>query len=136
MHNKYRVLKNSQIAPFVFEMKLFGDTSKITAPGQFIDIAIDGKFLRRPFSIADYDEETITIIYKVVGSGTEIMSSVRENFVFDCLTGLGNGFSVKDVKKPLLIGGGVGLPPLYNLAKSLKSKGQNVTLKMGFNKES
>jgi dihydroorotate dehydrogenase electron transfer subunit len=115
-------------------MVLVGDTSSITAPGQFINIKLDGFFLRRPISICDYDNETITIIYKVVGEGTEVMSKMNSGEKLDVLCGLGNGFDTsKSLDKPVLIGGGVGVPPLYNLCKRLLSEGKKPSVILGFN---
>lgn len=133
--NLYKILKNEKIARDVFKMILQGDTGYITAPGQFVNIKLDGKFLRRPISVCDYDGDTITIIYKVVGNGTEYMSSLSKGETLDVLTGLGNGYETVDCKAPLLIGGGVGVPPLYNLCKRLIEKGQSPTVILGFNTE-
>ena len=118
--NKYKILENNKIAFNVYKMILEGDTSYITKPGQFINIEIDGFYLRRPISICDWDEDTITIIYKVVGDGTEKLSTYKPGEILDVLTGLGNGFEIsKSGEKPLLIGGGVGTPPMYGLCKKL-----------------
>ena len=115
-------------------MVLEGDTSHITAPGQFINIKLDGKFLRRPISVCDYDGNTVTIIYKVVGGGTELLSTYEKFKSLDILTGLGNGYNTsKSGNTPLLIGGGVGVPPMYNLAKKLISEGKKVSVILGFN---
>ena len=117
-------------------MTLSGDVSAITAPGQFVNLKIEEAYLRRPISVCDYDSEcgTLTIIYKVVGKGTEIMSEMKEGTVIDTLTGLGNGYDTsKSGNAPLLIGGGVGVPPMYNLAKKLISEGKTVTVILGFN---
>ena len=115
-------------------MVLEGDTSHITAPGQFINIKLDGKFLRRPISVCDYDGNTVTIIYKVVGGGTELLSTYEKGKSLDILTGLGNGYNTsKSGNTPLLIGGGVGVPPMYNLAKNLISEGKSVSVILGFN---
>ncbi len=115
-------------------MVLEGDTSHITAPGQFINIKLDGKFLRRPISVCDYDGTTVTIIYKVVGRGTELLSTYEKGKSLDILTGLGNGYNTsKSGNTPLLIGGGVGVPPMYNLAKKLISEGKSVSVILGFN---
>ena len=129
----YKVLSNNKLTDNVFEMVLEGDTSGITAPGQFINIRLDGFFLRRPISICDYDENTITIIYKVVGEGTEYMSNIAVGEMLDCLVGLGNGFDISKSAKPLLVGGGVGVPPMYNLAKKLLENGQKPAVVLGFN---
>lgn len=130
----YVIKANEQLTETVWKMTLHGDTNYITAPGQFVNIEIPGKFLRRPISICDYDERQITLIYKVVGEGTEIMSAMKDGETLDMLTGLGNGFSiVESSHKPLLVGGGVGVPPLYNLAKKLIDEGREVTVVLGFN---
>ena len=115
-------------------MVLLGDTSHITAPGQFINILVADKFLRRPISICDYDSKSITIIYKVVGEGTEILATLKSGEKLDVLVALGNGYDTsKSGDTPLLIGGGVGVPPMYNLAKKLISEGKKVTVILGFN---
>ena len=129
----YKIISNEKIAKDVFKMVLGGDTQYITAPGQFINIMLDGKFLRRPISVCDYDENTITIIYKVVGSGTEDMSKMSPGQELDVLTGLGNGYNISKGAKPLLIGGGVGVPPMYNLCKKLIEIGQKPVVILGFN---
>ena len=114
----YKILENKNIAPLVYKMVLQGDVSHITAPGQFINIALDGFYLRRPISVHDVDREngTVTIIYKVVGKGTEAMMNMTEG-VLDVLTGLGNGFDTSLAgEHPVVIGGGVGVPPMFLLA--------------------
>lgn len=131
--NNYKILSNEKIAKDVYKMILEGDTQYITAPGQFINIKLDGKFLRRPISVCDCDENTITIIYKVVGSGTKYMAQLESGEVLDVLTGLGNGYDISKSAKPLLIGGGVGVPPMYMLAKKLIESGQKPTVILGFN---
>ena len=115
-------------------MVLGGDTQWITAPGQFVDIALEGRYLRRPISVCDYDATTLTLIYKVVGEGTAQMSRMAAGGELDLLTGLGNGFDVHNAaQRPLLVGGGVGVPPLYNLAKVLLAAGKRVGVVLGFN---
>lgn len=131
--NTYKILSNEPLTKDVYKMILEGDMQYITAPGQFINIALEGKFLRRPISVCDYDNDTITIIYKVVGEGTEQMSKMSVGAILDSITGLGNGYDISKSEKPLLIGGGVGVPPMYNLAKALISAGQNPTVILGFN---
>ena len=132
----YKIKSNVQLTDSIFEMVLLGDTSSITAPGQFINIKLDGFYLRRPISICDYDETTITIIYKVVGEGTKVMSKMVTGERLDVLCGLGNGFDTsKSTDKPVLIGGGVGVPPMFNLCKKLISEGKDVTVILGFNKK-
>lgn len=130
----YTIVSNTPLTPAVYRMVLEGDTQYITHSGEFINIELSGKFLRRPISIADYDERTITIIYKVVGRGTEQMKQMKAGEVLDILTGLGNGFSTdNDAKRPLLVGGGVGVPPMYNLCKRLLDEGKKPMVILGFN---
>jgi len=125
---------NVKIAKDVYKMILSGDTSKITAPGQFVNIKIEGQYLRRPISVCDAEGNTLTLIYKVVGVGTEIMSKMEKGEELDILTGLGNGFDTsKSGDKPLLIGGGVGVPPMYGLCKKLIGEGKKVKVVLGFN---
>ena len=132
----YEIKSNTQLTDSIYEMVLIGDTSSITAPGQFINIKLDGFYLRRPISICDYNDRTITIIYKVVGNGTDLMSKMKSGDKLDVLCGLGNGFDVsKSSEKPVLIGGGVGVPPMYNLCKKLIADGKKVTVILGFNKK-
>ncbi len=133
----FSIVSNEALTDNVYKMVLSGDTSAITAPGQFVNIQLSGKFLRRPISVCDYDETTLTIIYKVVGSGTEQMSRMAAGTVLDILTGLGNGYDLAlSGQKPLLLGGGVGVPPMYNLAKKLLAQGKEVTVILGFNTKS
>lgn len=134
--NNYQILSNVALTNDVYKMVLEGDTRYITAPGQFINIRLEGKFLRRPISVCDYDDKSITIIYKVVGEGTEQLSKLESGEVLDVLTGLGNGYDITKSTKPLLIGGGVGVPPMYNLAKALIADGQKPTVVLGFNTKS
>ena len=130
----YEVLSNEKIAKDVFKMILIGDTDAITAPGQFINIKIDGYFLRRPISVCDWDDKSITIIYKVVGAGTSVMSKMAKGDTLDILVGLGNGYNTsKSGAYPLLVGGGVGVPPLYGLCKRLVAEGKKPTVVLGFN---
>lgn len=133
----YTILSNEPLTPAVYRMVLEGDTQYITRSGQFINIELEGKFLRRPISVSDYDANTVTIIYKVVGSGTEQMREMEPGTKLDILTGLGNGFSTENsAQRPLLVGGGVGVPPLYNLCKRLISEGKKPSVILGFNTES
>ncbi len=133
----YTVVSNIKIADSVYKMVLSGDTSAFTKPGQFLNIKLDGLFLRRPISVCDYDDKTITIIYKVVGVGTEKMAVMAGGEKLDILIGLGNGFDTeKSGGTPLLIGGGVGVPPMYGLCKKLISEGKQVSVILGFNKAS
>ena len=130
----YRVSQNAKLTQNVYKMVLFGDTTEIKAPGQFINIKLDGFFLRRPISIYDWNDESITIIYKVVGDGTESMTEIKEGETLDCLVGLGNGFDTSlSGDNPVLIGGGVGIPPMYGLLKKLIAEGKKPTVILGFN---
>lgn len=156
--NVYTVRNNKRIAEDVYRMVLLGDTSYLTEPGQFINIALSGLYLRRPISVCDWDQESITIIYKAVGTGTRQMAQMKGGEQLDVLTGLGNGFSTdfsvlladKGVVKnadghyvfpdgrpvrAAVIGGGVGVPPLYALTKKLKTEGADVVCVLGFNEE-
>ena len=133
----FTILSNTSLTDSVYKMVLGGDTSAITAPGQFVNIQLDGLFLRRPISVCDYDEETLTIIYKVVGKGTGKMCQMAAGEKLDILTGLGNGYDLSPAgPAPLLLGGGVGVPPLYRLAKDLIAQGKSVTVILGFNTKS
>lgn len=128
-----KINDNKKIAANVYEMTLDGNMSAITSPGQFVNIKIDGLYLRRPISVCDYMQNSLTLVYKVVGVGTEILSKKKQDDKLDVLMGLGNGYTVDARQKnPLLIGAGVGTPPLYNLAKSLIRIGANVTTLLGF----
>ena len=132
----FKILSNTPLTENVYKMVLGGDTSAITASGQFVNIQLDGFYLRRPISVCDYDERTLTIIYKVVGKGTEVMSMMTEGQL-DILTGLGNGYDLSvSGDQPVLVGGGVGVPPMYNLAKKLVAEGKKVTVILGFNTKS
>ena len=129
----FEIAYNQRIAKDVYKMKLVGDVSDITASGQFINIKLDGLFLRRPISVFDKGDNFVTIIYKVVGKGTEQLSKMASGKL-DILTGLGNGYDIsKSGDKPLLIGGGVGVPPMYYLAKKLIEQGKEVSVIIGFN---
>lgn len=130
----FTIAENKALTPSVYRMVLSGDASAVTAPGQFINILIDGLFLRRPISVCDSTLDSVTIIYKVIGKGTEKMSQMTKGEQLDVLTGLGNGYDVSAAgNTPLLIGGGVGVPPLYKLAKLLTAAGKQVTVILGFN---
>ena len=133
----FTILTNEALTASVYRMTLSGDTSAITAPGQFVNIQLSGLFLRRPISVCDYDEETLTIVYKVVGKGTEQMSTMAAGEKLDILTGLGNGYDLSITgEHPVLVGGGVGVPPMYNLAKKLLAQGKTVSVILGFNTKS
>ena len=130
----FTILSNCALTDTVYKMVLEGDTSAITAAGQFVNIKLDGMFLRRPISVCDYDEKTLTIVYKVVGKGTKAMSAMAAGTQLDILTGLGNGYDLTlSGNAPVLMGGGVGVPPMYNLAKKLLAEGKKVTVILGFN---
>ena len=130
----FTVAENRPLAKDVWQMTLRGDASAITAPGQFINIKLAGHFLRRPISVCDWNDESVTIIYKVLGHGTDEMTRMPEGTVLDILTGLGNGFdTAKCGDKTLLIGGGVGVPPMYGTAKRLLSEGKHPIAVLGFN---
>jgi dihydroorotate dehydrogenase electron transfer subunit len=132
----YRVVSNVALTPLIYRMVLEGDTSALCATGQFVNLKIDGLYLRRPISVCDWDATTITLIYKVVGKGTEIMAKAVPSQEFDVLTGLGNGYNTeKSGERPLLLGGGVGIPPLYALCKKLIAQGKKPTVILGFNKQ-
>ena len=130
----FEILSNTPLTDSVYKMVLRGDTEAITASGQFVNIRLEGMFLRRPISVCDYDEKTLTIIYKVVGKGTEAMSAMEQGQKLDILTGLGNGYDLSPSgEHPVLLGGGVGVPPMYNLAKKLVAQGKRVSVILGFN---
>ena len=133
----FTIVSNEALTRDVFKMVLSGDTSHVTNCGQFVNIQLDGLFLRRPISVCDYDDKTLTIIYKVVGKGTEQMSSMAPGKELDILTGLGNGYDLSYAgENPVLLGGGVGVPPMYNLAKKLVAMGKQVSVILGFNTQS
>ena len=132
----FDIVQNIALTESVYKMLLRGDTSAITAPGQFVNIKLDGLYLRRPISVCDAEGDTLTIVYKVVGKGTAQLSQMTSG-VLDVLTGLGNGYDL-DVsgEKPVLLGGGVGVPPMYLLAKKLIAQGKDVSVILGFNTQS
>lgn len=133
----FTIEKSEKLTDDVYKMTLCGDTSAITAPGQFVNIELDGLYLRRPISVCDIDGDRLTLIYKVVGKGTEQMCAMKQGETLDLLTGLGNGYDTsKSGKTPVLIGGGVGVPPLYLLAKTLIREGKHPKVILGFNKAS
>lgn len=130
----YTVESNEIICKDTLKMVISGDTSGITSPGQFVNIALDGKYLRRPISVCDVSEKDITLIYKVVGRGTLQMSEMQKGRKLDVITGLGNGYDVSlSGDEPVLIGGGVGVPPLYLLCKMLIAQNKKVKVILGFN---
>ena len=130
----FTITDNVPLTAAVYKMRLNGDTSAITAPGQFVNIRLDGFYLRRPLSVCDWEMDSLTLIYKVVGGGTERMSRMTAGEKLDVLTGLGNGYDLSlSGNRPLLLGGGVGVPPLYALAKALIKQGKQVHAVLGFN---
>ncbi len=129
----FTIKENAALTANVYEMVLVGDTAGI-APGQFVNIKIEGLYLRRPISVCDFSHNTLTLVYKVVGKGTEQMAKKTSGQKLDVLTGLGNGYdTTKSGNTPLLIGGGVGVPPMYALAKKLIEEGKKVSVILGFN---
>ena len=130
----FTIIENNRIAKDVYKMLLCGDTSAIKNPGEFVNIKLDGFYLRRPISVCDVDGDKLTLIYKVVGKGTEVMSTMTGGTQLQVLTGLGNGYDLSTAgDRPLLIGGGVGVPPMYLLAKRLIALGKPVAVILGFN---
>ena len=130
----FEIVSNRRLAPNVFEMVLRGDCSAVAAPGQFVNLRLDGFYLRRPISVCNVDGDALTLIYKVVGRGTEAMSRLQPGEKLDALVGLGNGYSLDECgDRPMLIGGGAGIPPMYLLARRLLARGADVTVVLGFN---
>lgn len=130
----FTIVKNEKIAKATYKMVLSGDTSGIENCGQFVNIQLPGLYLRRPISVCDYEKDTLTLIYKAVGEGTELMADMPVGTKLDILVGLGNGYDTsKSGDYPLLLGGGVGVPPLYALCKKLISEGKKPTVILGFN---
>ena len=130
------VVKTEQLCENVFKTVFRGDVSGITNPGQFVNVQIGGLYLRRPISVCDLDADTLTLVYKVVGKGTATLSKAQPGDKFDILTGLGNGYDLSlSGDRPLLIGGGVGVPPLYYLCKKLIESGKKPFVALGFNRK-
>lgn len=130
----FTIIKNERLTEGVYRMMLAGNTAAITAPGQFVNIALEGQYLRRPISVCDWNKDSLTIVYKVVGQGTGRMSAMTSGTKLDILSGLGNGYRMElSGDTPLLIGGGVGVPPLYALAKKLLAQGKKPHVILGFN---
>ncbi len=128
------IVGNRPLTEAVWEMTLRGDLSGISRPGQFVNLALEGRYLRRPISVCNCEGNLLTLVYKVVGEGTEQMSRMQAGERIDTLTGLGNGFDADHAsRRPLLVGGGVGVPPLYLLARELLARGKEVTVTLGFN---
>ena len=131
----FTIVDNELLAPRVYRMHLAGDVTGIKA-GQFVDISLAGRFLRRPISVCDAQDGVLTIIYKVVGAGTADMSGLKAGDTLDVLTQLGNGYNLARAgETPLLVGGGVGVPPLYMAARLLREQGKAVRVILGFNTE-
>ena len=129
----FEIIENVSLTENVFKMTLSGDVSAITAPGQFVNIQLDGLYLRRPISVYDVTDTTVSIIYKVVGKGTKALSQMRSG-TLDVLTGLGNGYDLtQSGDQPVLLGGGVGVPPMFLLARRLMEQGKHVQVILGFN---
>jgi len=132
----YQISWNEKIAKDIYLMELYGDTSAIQGAGQFVNVYIPGKFLPRPISISDFDRTKLHLVYKAVGEGTDIMSQMKKHDELTLLTGLGNGFDLEvPAEKPLIIGGGMGVAPLYQLAIDLKEQGKDATIIIGFRSE-
>ena len=130
----FKIIDNTPLTETVYKMNLQGDVSDITSSGQFVNIKLDGLYLRRPISVCDCEGDVLTLIYKVVGKGTEQMAKMTEGEELNILTGLGNGYDISlSGDKPLLLGGGVGVPPLYMLCKKLIAEGKKVSVVLGFN---
>lgn len=130
----FLIKENVALAKNVYEMTLAGDTRYVTAPGQFVNFAVDGLFLRRPISVCDVSDGLLTLVYKTVGKGTDAMAAMKPGDIVNILTGLGNGYNLSLAgDKPLLLGGGVGVPPIYLLAKRLLEQGKIPTVILGFN---
>ena len=130
----FKIIDNAPLTETVYKMKLQGDVSDITSSGQFVNIKLDGLYLRRPISVCDCEGDVLTLIYKVVGKGTEQMARMTAGEELNILTGLGNGYELSlSGDKPLLLGGGVGVPPLYMLCKKLIAEGKKVSVVLGFN---
>ena len=130
----FKILSNEALTSSVYRMTLSGDTSAITAPGQFVNIRLEGKFLRRPISVCDWEDGKLTLVYKVVGHGTAQMAAMTPGESLDILTGLGNGYDLTLTgEHPVLVGGGVGVPPMFGLAKHLRALGKPVQVILGFN---
>ena len=132
----FKIVSNQPLTENVYKMVLQGDTAHITAPGQFMNIQLSGLYLRRPISVCDLEGDKLTIIYKAVGKGTRQMAAMQEG-ALDILTGLGNGYDLSlSGENPVLLGGGVGVPPMYLLAKKLIAQGKKVQVILGFNTKS
>ena len=132
----FKIKENRALNDSIFEMTLEGDTSAFTRPGQFAEVAVPGYYLRRPISVCHYEKDSLTLIYKTVGEGTFCLSKMKAGETLDLLTGLGNGFDcAKSGNAPVLVGGGVGVPPLFGLCRELIAQGKDVTVVLGFGKK-
>ena len=130
----FTIKENKALTANVYRMLLEGDCSEITAPGQFVNIKLEGLYLRRPISVCDLEGSVLTLIYKVVGEGTEKMSGMKVGEALELLTGLGNGYNLETAgERPVLAGGGVGVPPLFLLARKLIEAGKKPLVILGFN---
>ena len=130
----FTIVENIPLTDLVYKMVLEGDTSDVTNCGQFVNIKLDGLFLRRPISVCDCEGKLLTLVYKVVGEGTEQMAKMGAGETLDVLTGLGNGYDLTTSgDHPMLLGGGVGVPPMYMLCKKLIAEGKKVSVVLGFN---
>lgn len=135
MKTLFTIKENRRIASDTYRMELSCGFMPETRAGQFVDIALDGFYLRRPIAVCDLSDDGMTICYKAVGKGTEYMSTLRPGMTLDLLTGLGNGFNVAACRDAaLLIGGGLGAAPLHLLCRELKAAGKKVSVVLGFNK--
>lgn len=135
--SQFTIEQNTPLTAQVYKMILSGDTSDIVAAGQFVNIALDGLYLRRPISVCDVEMDRLTVVYKLVGKGTRQMSLMKKGEKLDLLTGLGNGYDIGKIgENPLLIGGGAGVPPMYLLAKRLIAAGKKPSIILGFNTKS
>ena len=131
---RFTLTENARLAPNVYRLRLAGDASAITAPGQFLELSIPGFFLRRPLSVCDWEDGSVTILYRAVGDGTRALAKMKPGKTIDALCGLGNGFDVTACgEKTLVIGGGIGVPPMYSLAKRLLAAGKTPAAILGFN---
>ena len=134
LQSTFEIVSNKNLTGNTWEMVLRGDTSAITAPGQFVNIRIEGMYLRRPISVCNVENNLLTLIYKVVGKGTEAMSAMAAGTELNLLSGLGNGYDLEKCgENPLLIGGGAGVPPMYLLARKLLAAGKKPAVILGFN---
>ena len=130
----FKLTENTALTYKVSRLRLEGDVSAIKKPGQFVQVQLDGLFLRRPFSVCDRDENSFTILYETAGTGTELLRTLPAGTKLDVLTGLGNGFDLyRGGNNPLLIGGGTGLSPMFWLAKELLALGASPKALLGFN---